>query len=291
MTIWNLGSINSDLFYAVPHLPQPGETLAATRFERGLGGKGANISVAAARGAAHIRHIGAVGADGRWAVDRLLEYGVDTRFISQAEVPTGHANIYTDQSGENLIVIYGGANQAISEHAIKAALSGSEAGDWFVCQNETNGQGDAAQLAKSLGLKVAYVAAPFEIDAVKAVLPSLDLLILNEIEAKQLSEATGLAPGAHGVANVIVTKGSKGCVWMSEDGPMAYGAIPVTAVDSTGAGDTFAGYVLACLDRGQTMPQAIRTAMMAAAIMVTRYGTADVIPDLKDIEDFVLSKG
>lgn len=290
MAVWNLGSINSDLFYAVPHLPAPGETLAATGFQRGLGGKGANISVAAARAASRVHHIGAVGHDGRWAVDLLMEYGVDTRFIAQVDGPTGHANIYTDPDSENLIVILGGANQMISETSVQAALSSASAGDWLVCQNETNAQQETIELAKKLGLKIAYVAAPFDVDAVRAVIADLDLLILNEVEAEQLSEATGQTPDALPVPNVIVTKGRDGCVWYVETGAEHYAALKVEAVDSTGAGDTFAGYVLAGLDRGQPMPQAIRTAITASAIMVTRYGTADVIPDLKDIEDFVLSR-
>lgn len=288
MAIWNLGSINADFFYAVPHLPRPGETLAARGFTRGLGGKGANLSVAAARAAARVHHIGAVGADGRWAVERLLEYGVDTRFISQAAVPTGHAIITTDSAGENQIVIFGGANREISVQAVQAALSGAAAGDWFVCQNETNAQTDAAALARRLGQKVAYVAAPFDAAAVDALRPVLDLLILNAVEAEQLAAATGVEAGALGIADVIVTMGADGCVWHNSGAAQRFAAHPVQAVDSTGAGDTFAGYALACLDRGQTMPQAIRTAMTAAAIMVTRHGTADAIPDLKDVEDFRL---
>lgn len=289
MAIWNLGSINADYFYALPHLPQPGETLAATGFERGLGGKGTNISVAAARAAARVHHIGAVGHDGRWAVERLLEYGVDTRFIAEVDAPTGHAIICTDAAGENQIVILGGANREISTQAVQSALSGAASGDWFVCQNETNVQAEAARLAQQLGQKVAYVAAPFDADAVDLVRSYLDLLILNAVEAQQLTAATGLAPEAQGIADVIVTKGAEGCVWYSASGAQSFAGLSVKAVDSTGAGDTFAGYVLACLDRGHTMAQSIQTAMTAAAIMVTRYGTADVIPDLKDIDDYRLS--
>jgi ribokinase len=288
MALWNLGSINADLFYAVPHFPKPGETLAATRFQRGLGGKGTNISVAAARAAAHVHHIGAVGADGAWAVERLLEYGVDTRFIVQTDEPTGHAIILTDASGENQIVIHGGSNRAIPLETVRVALSGAAAGDWFVCQNETNAQVEATRIAKELGQRVAYIAAPFEAEAVRAVQAMLDLLILNAVEAAQLQAATGSALSALGVSDVIVTKGAEGCTWISGETETSFDAIAVEAVDSTGAGDTFAGYVLACLDRGLPMAQAIRTAQTAAAIMVTRYGTADVIPDLKDIEDFRL---
>jgi len=91
MTIWNLGSINSDVVYAVPHIPAPGETLASTGRETFLGGKGANMSVAAARAAAQVRHIGAVGEDGKDLVQRLLEYGVDTRNIAVIDTDTAQA--------------------------------------------------------------------------------------------------------------------------------------------------------------------------------------------------------
>ena len=95
----------------------------------------------------------------------------------------------------------------------------------------------------------------------------------------------GLAPEALPVADVIVTLGSKGCRWHGAEGARDFPAIPVTPVDTTGAGDTFTGYVIAGLDRGLPMPQAISQATRAAAIMVTRHGTADVIPDLKDVQD------
>ena len=285
MTIWNLGSINADLVYDVPHLPGPGETLAATTFSRGLGGKGTNMSVAAARAAGRVMHIGAVGADGRWAVERLLEYGVDTRFIAEVDAPTGHAIIAVDPAGENLIVILGGANRAVPMEVVGQALAEAASGDFFLTQNETDLQAEAAKMARDLGLRVAYAAAPFDAEAVQAVLPLLDLLVLNEVEAAQLQAATGLAPEALPVADVIVTLGSKGCRWHGAEGARDFPAIPVTPVDTTGAGDTFTGYVIAGLDRGLPMPQAISQATRAAAIMVTRHGTADVIPDLKDVQD------
>ena len=147
--IWNLGSINIDNFYEVPHLPLPGETLAATSYGYGLGGKGANMSVAAARGAAHVSHIGAVGPEGYWTLERLLEYGVDTRHVFQIEVPTGHANIVVDADGENSIVLFQGANFGLSEAIIGGALSEASTGDFLLMQNETNGQKYAAETARS----------------------------------------------------------------------------------------------------------------------------------------------
>ncbi len=287
MAIWNLGSINADMVYALPHLPVAGETLAATGLDQFLGGKGANMSVAAARAGSTVHHIGAVGPEGSWAVQRLMEYGVDTRHIATLDLPTGHAIIAVDTSGENQIILFPGANHAISSNQIGQALSEAASGDTLVLQNETNLQPEAVEMAQKLGLKVAYAAAPFEAEAVQAVLPFLDLLFLNAVEAEQLQQAIGKAPQDLGVADVIVTLGSKGArhfdvaTGNTRDVP----ALPVTPVDTTGAGDTFTGYVLSGLDRGLPMPQAMAQAARAGALMVTRHGTADVIPDLKEVQE------
>jgi ribokinase len=244
------------------------------------------MSVAAARAAARVVHIGAVGADGRWAVERLLEYGVDTRCISEVGVPTGHAIICVDDQGENSIVLLAGANHAITEDVIGAALSDASAGDSFLTQNETNGQITANRMAKELGLRVVYAAAPFEAAAVEAVLPFLDLLVLNEVEAAQLVSETGTNIEDLPVSDIVVTKGSEGCDWHHKGAaPEMFEAFEVTPVDTTGAGDTFTGFLVAGLDRGMPMAQAITLGMRAGALMVTRVGTADVIPDLKELQD------
>lgn len=287
MTIFNLGSINADIVYRVPHLPSPGETLSCGSMSRGLGGKGTNMSVAAARAAAHVVHIGAVGQDGVWARDRLLEYGVDTRGISVLDQDaSGHAIIYVDDAGENTIILYAGTNRLISTRMLEESLAKAGPDDTLLMQNETNAQVEAAKLATAKGMKVAYAAAPFQADAVEAVLGFCDFLILNEVEAAQLQDATGLAPESLPVRDVIVTLGAKGSRWhQTETGDCRdFPALPVEVVDTTGAGDTFTGYVLAGLDRGLPMAQAISQATRAAALQVTRLGAADVIPDLKDIQ-------
>lgn len=286
MAVFNLGSINADHVYRVAHLPRPGETLAARALSTGLGGKGANMSVAAARAASHVRHLGAVGADGRWAVERLMEYGVDTRHIAVLDVATGHAVINVDDAGENAIVLFPGANQAIGADQIGAALVEAATGDTLLLQNETCNQRFAAETGSKLGLRVAYAAAPFEAQAVADVLPFTDLLVLNEVEAEQLCRASGLEIGELGVADVVVTLGARGCRWIGAGGVRDFAAEQVRAVDTTGAGDTFTGYLVAALDQGQPMAQAIGLAMRAAALMVTRAGTADVIPDLAEVRAF-----
>ena len=251
MTIWNLGSINADHVYALPHLPGPGETLAARSLTTGLGGKGANMSVACARAGGKIEHIGAIGPEGAWMTDRLRAYGVGTAQVATLDSPSGHAIIAVEEGGENLILLFPGANRLIPPAHVEAALGRARPGDWFLTQNETNHQTEAARLAKARGLHVAYAAAPFDPAAVQAMLPHADFLILNEVEADQLRQATGTPLGSLGVADVIVTLGAEGCLWFHEgQGETSFPALPVTPVDTTGAGDAFTGYVLAAPRRG-----------------------------------------
>ena len=287
MTIWNLGSINTDIIYSVPHIPAPGETLSSTGRSVFLGGKGANMSVAAARAGAHVRHIGAIAPESKWTRDRLLEYGVDTRSVIEIDADPAQAIISVAEDGENAILLHTGANGAISEDHVKQSLTEAEVGDWVVTQNETNAQHTALALGKEMGLRVAYAAAPFSAEAVQSVLSLLDFLILNEIEMAQLSDALGKSASELGIETVIVTKGADGAD-LYRNGEMShFDALPVTPVDTTGAGDTFTGYVLAGLDRGLPVEQAVQLAIKASALMVTRKGTADVIPDLLDVQEFL----
>jgi ribokinase len=233
-----------------------------------------------------VNHIGAVGQDGLWAGERLLEYGVDTRHITVADVPTSQAIVMVDDRGENAIVLVPGASGEIPQTTLQTALSEASTGDWFITQNETNLQRTGVVLAKKMGLFVGYAAAPFDADRVSAVLEYLDFLILNEVEAEQLAVATGKSLDGLGVRDVIVTLGGAGSDWYGPTGMQHFDAMPVTPIDTTGAGDTFTGYVLGGLDQGMPMAQAIAMATKAGALMVTRQGTADVIPDLSEVRDF-----
>jgi ribokinase len=286
MTVWNLGSINVDKFYRLSHLPAPGETLAADDYREGLGGKGANMSVAVARAAARVVQIGAVGQDGLWARDRLLEYGVDTRHIAVVDGASGHANINVDAAGENQIILFPGANRLLTIEQIKNALSEAEPGDTLLVQNETNGQSEAVALARSAGLKTMYAAAPFDEAATLAVLDQIDMLVLNDVEARQLMAAVGKDISDMPVPHIVVTRGGDGCSWYdtAASAQTDMPAYKADVVDTTGAGDTFTGFLCAALDRDLPMRQAIDLALRAGALMVSRRGTADVIPDLKDIE-------
>ena len=285
MTIFCVGSINADHFYDVPHIPAPGETLAGSNHRIGLGGKGTNQSVASAKAGSRVVHIGAVGTDGSWAVDRLGDLGVDTTHIATVDEPTAHAIINVAADGENAIVIYSGANLCQSETAIQAALGSAQPGDRLILQNEASLQVEAAELAKEAGLQVIYSAAPFDAGAVSAVMPHIDLLVLNEVEAAQLSEALGVKISDL-ETDVLMTLGAGGADYIASGETIHADAPKVTAVDTTGAGDTFLGYFVSALDQGDDIATALNLACSAAALKVTRPGTADAIPSRQEVDAF-----
>lgn len=284
MAIWNLGSINIDHVYRLPHLPAPGETLAALSFASGLGGKGANQSVAAARAGARVQHIGAIGPDGGWTLDRLGAFGVGTAHVARVADATGHAIILLDAGAENAIVLHPGANVTIRPETATAALAQAAPGDTLLLQNETSAQEQAAAAAAARGLRSVYSAAPYDTAAVRAVLPHAPLLVMNEGEAAQLRAALGALPPL----TVIITRGAQGADWIAPDGTTLHQpAFRVLPVDTTGAGDCFTGTLAAALDAGAPPAQAMRRAAAAAAIQVTRPGAADAMPSAADVDAFL----
>ncbi len=292
MTIFCFGSINIDHFYRLPHLPAPGETLAARAMESGLGGKGANQSVAAARAGARVVHLGAVGNDGGDALARMQALGVDCSAVTLcAGARTGHAVILTDDAGENSIVIHPGANTAQDLDTVTAPLAQAELGDILLMQNETDLQPEVAERAVGLGMEVVYSAAPFDVEAVRAVLPFINILILNAVEAAQLQAALGMEAEDLPVETVVVTRGAEGAEWIARGTPRIHTpAFAVDVVDTTGAGDCFTGTLAAALDRGLAPEDAMCEAAAASALQVTRHGTADAMPGAAEVAAFLAAR-
>ncbi|AJE44938.1 ribokinase [Celeribacter indicus] len=291
MAVYNFGSVNIDHVYTLPHLPAPGETLGATSHTVGLGGKGVNQSVAAAKAGSQVWHIGAIGVRDGWVRERMEGYGVDCTCLREVAGDTGHAMICVDAAGENSIVIAAGANVNQDRDFVLSAIGRAGAGDTLLLQNETDLQPDAAAAALAKGMRVIYSAAPFSVGAVRAVLPHVTMLVMNAVEAEQLCTATGMDLDRIPVPEVLVTLGAKGAMWRSNrTGEEIEVAAPrVTPVDTTAAGDTFIGYVAAGLDLGMPIRAAMEWAGRAAALKVTRHGTADAIPSAADVRDFRVS--
>ncbi|MEM9144778.1 MAG: PfkB family carbohydrate kinase [Pseudomonadota bacterium] len=294
MTLHVLGSVNIDHVYRVPHAPGPGETLADQGYARGLGGKGANQALAAARAGAAVRFVGAIGADGGWTRHHLASTGVAVDHLAQVSEATGHAVILVEPCGENRIIIHGGANRALPASLIDAALSAARPGDWWLSQNETTRVHESFVAARAAGLRTAYAAAPFDAAAAEAVLDGLDLLALNEGEAAALETHLGQPLAALPVTHVLLTLGAQGARLIS-GAPGArtvleVPAFPVTPIDTTGAGDCFLGVALAGLDHGLEAAEALRRAAAAAAIQVTRPGAAGALPDVTEIDAFLAER-
>lgn len=284
MAVWCYGSINIDHVYEVPHLVAPGETLAATAYRVGLGGKGANQSVAAARAGAQVRHIGAVGRDGATALFQLEASCVDCGGVQRLEEATGHAIIMVDRAGENAIIVHAGANRALSLEAALKGLEGAGLEDILLIQNETAHQAEMARAGMGRGMEVIYSAAPFDIKAVEAVLPFVTTLVMNEHEAAQLQAALGLAFEDLPVEAVVVTRGARGASWYARGtAEIHVPALPVQVVDTTGAGDCFTGALAAALSAGHEAADAMRFAAAAAALQVSRPGASAAMPEQRDI--------
>ncbi len=292
MTIYNLGSINIDHFYSVPHLPAPGETLAATAYSTGLGGKGANQSVAAALAGSDVIHIGAVGRDGAPMVARLRDFGVDCAHVIATDTPTAHAVINIDPKGENAIIIFPGANRTQSLSQLESAISAASRGDILLLQNETDLQVEAARIARAHGLRVIYSAAPFDAHAAQAMMPHVDLMVMNAVEADQLTRALKTPLAELPVAHLLITSGAQGATWrdQSTGAETNAPAFTVTPVDTTGAGDCFIGYAAAAMDQGLEPHAAMRLAAAASALQVTRPGTANAIPTWSEVDTFLAAQ-
>ena len=277
---FNLGSINLDHVYQVPHFPQSGETLTALAYACFAGGKGLNQSVAAARAGALVRHIGACGADAEFCLELLRQAGADTSLIDNRHAVSGHALIYVDPLGENQIVLNPAANRQIDWTQIEHALADAKVGDTLILQNETNHVVQAARLAHSQGMRVAYSAAPFDADQVAEILGHVDLIAVNRDEAALVSASLQRDVEQWGV-QALVTLGGDGARFYDGTQWHVQPAMPTEVVDTTGAGDTFFGFFIAHLHSGPQ--QALRLAAQAAALQVSRPGAALAIPTLQEL--------
>jgi ribokinase len=293
MKVLNFGSLNVDHVYRVPHIARPGETVAGTEYRRFAGGKGANQSVALARAGAEVAHAGCIGPEGLWLRDKLADEGVDVQDIRVAEGPGGHALIQVDDSGQNSIVLFPGANATIRPEHAHTALARLRAGSTLLLQNEINATPELMAAGADRGLRVVFNPAPMSAAVASYPLDRVRLLIVNEHEAQALSGEITPAAMLNTLArrlpqaDLCLTLGAEGVIYQRADGRRWHcPAPPVTAVDTTAAGDTFIGYLLAEQLGGVTEEAAIETACRAAAVSVTRPGAMDSIPRRDEVAAF-----
>ena len=190
------GSLNIDYTYLVDHFVQPGETLAADSLQVFSGGKGLNQAIALARAGAETCMAGAVGEDGRFLLEELTAAGVHTDHVSiLQQVRTGNAIIQNDKTGDNCILLYGGANRAVTEAQADEVLRHFSAGDWLLLQNEINNLPYIMRRAHERGLRIAFNPSPMEARVLEWPLEYVDLFLLNRVEAAQLAGTDGAADG------------------------------------------------------------------------------------------------
>ena len=290
MKILNFGSCNVDYVYAVDHSVREGETISATGREVFAGGKGLNQTVAAARAGAEVYHAGLIGNDGDFLREMLEQSGADVRFLRQLDCAGGHAVIQVGNTGNNCIIVYAGTNGMITKEQVDEALFAFDPGDLLMLQNEISQVSYIIDKAYKKGLRVVFNPSPFTRDLKKIDLKKIAFLVLNETEATELTglaEPRALIDQREAICPdtaVLLTLGSKGCIYADGQTCFEHPARKVRVVDTTAAGDTFTGYFAAMIAAGQSPEQAVETATIAAALSVMRQGAAPSIPTLDAVE-------
>ncbi len=222
--VYNLGSLNIDRVLRVQHIARPGETVAARSVALFAGGKGANQSMALRRAGARVIHVGRIGDDGRWLIDKLADDGIDTQFIAVSSGMTGQAIIQVDDAGENCIVLSGGANLELTRQDVERALQQAPAGSWLLMQNETTAVADAIELAHARGMRVALNPAPFDQQAREYSLDLVHLICVNETEGAELTGQSSAARIMRGLrrrlghGEVLLTLGAAGAWYAGPSG-------------------------------------------------------------------------
>ncbi len=289
--VLNLGSLNLDYVYHVDHIVLPGETIDAADVQTNCGGKGLNQSIALARAGAQVFHAGMIGEDGRELLDACRDAGVDVGLVRMVEERTGHAIIQVDRLGQNSIVLFGGANRALTASYIEEALEGFGTDDVIVLQNEVNMLPQIIEAASTRGLRIVLNPSPFDDRIAECDLSRVWLFFVNEVEGAQLtgkteadeilSELSRMFPAA----NIVLTLGSQGAIALVDGVRFEQPAVPCEVVDTTAAGDTFTGFFLAEYLRSGDAARALLTAAHASSIAVSRPGAAPSVPTLAEVRE------
>ncbi|MFM5139322.1 ribokinase [Aeromonas rivipollensis] len=299
-----LGSVNADHVLRVPHFPRPGETLTGHSYQVVPGGKGANQAVAAARLGAAVSFIARIGDDaiGQQMKTGFANDGIDVSAVElDDKLPTGIAIIYVSDEGENSIGLSTEANGALDSAMVKrheAMIAGAHT---LLLQLEVPLESvfEAAKLARSHGTRVVLNPAPAQ-PLSADLLALVDLITPNQTEAELLTgvKVTGEASAAQasarfhqmGIADVMITLGSQGVYCSNGQQQALIPGFRVEAVDTTAAGDTFNGALLAAELAGADFHSAVRFAHGAAALSVTRFGAQSSIPGKQEVDTFLQSQ-
>lgn len=292
MKILCLGALNIDHVYKVDHFVRAGETISSANLNHFCGGKGLNQSIALARSGSEVYHAGKIGMDGGMLVAKLRECGVNTNLVRiERDIPTGHAVIQVAPNGQNCIISFGGANQTIDDEYIDEILTHFGAGDVLMLQNEINNNLYAIKKAHKIGMKVAMNPSPISNDLIKSgEMALIDWFILNEVEGLEITGnedpqgITRTLKKKYPNCAVMLTLGKNGCVYYDGKIEATHGIYRVNVVNTTAAGDTFAGFFLSLASIGTPIEETLTLASKASSLAVSRAGAADSIPSLDEVK-------
>ena len=295
MKILCFGSCNIDMVYAVDHILRPGETMAADALQMFPGGKGLNQAIALARAGASVEFAGCIGPDGQFLRDTLTECGVDLRHLRTVEEKTGHAIIQVDKGAENAILIFAGANGMVTKAQIEETLADFSAGDFLLVQNEINLLPELVQAAAKIGMQIVFNPSPLNAQARAVDLQHVQYLLVNETEARDITGSdepstlqTYIRQNAPHL-KIVLTRGKQGSIYFDAERTYVQQAFKVKSVDTTAAGDTYTGYFIAGLSRGDSYQESMMYASAASAIAVSREGAASSVPTRKEVSEKLTS--
>ena len=302
-----VGSFIADLTARTPRMPVPGETVLGKSFTLGPGGKGSNQAAAAARCGSKVNLVTKLGDDefGALALNCFKADGINFEYtLITKDHPTGTALILVDDSGENMIVVTLGACGTISREEVFAAENIIKQSSLVMTQLETSIESVVAaiELANKHGIPVIFNPAPYNADYPREILPMVNYITPNEIEAghmtgckitneKSVVSAAGKIKQM-GAGTVIITLGERGClIYENENDYSFVQAFKVDAVDTTGAGDAFNGGLAHAIEKGMNLKDAVRYASAVAAISVTRFGASTAMPQSCEVDEFLRIRG
>lgn len=296
MRLHVVGNVCVDTSFHLPRLPRPGETLNATSIVEGVGGKGANQAVAAARSGAAVCFWSALGDDDMaGGVIEMLKSDLEVDRLIRLPLSTDRSTILLEEGGENAIVSAVACARAFDPIRQSALTQTWNKGDILLMQGNLSREVTATclELAERSGLKTVLNASPLSDMAIED-LADVDLVIVNQGEASALTGTESLTAAANllfgnGARSLVVTLGSQGSlIWDRADhAPVILAAPKSAVVDTSGAGDCFAGVLVGLLAQGKTLIAAAKLATKAAAISVTRLGTLASYPTRAEISEII----
>jgi ribokinase len=287
------GSLNIDYVYNVEHFVRGGETISSLDMNIHAGGKGLNQAVALSKADADTWFAGKTGEDKDFLLSALKQSGVNTDLVGISQKKSGHAIIQVDPSGQNCIMIYGGANKDITTDYIDNVLNFFNDNDYLVLQNEINNIPYILKKASEKGIKIVFNPSPLTEDLNNYPLGLVDFFVLNEIEGEELTgknnekdiikELSVRFPKS----KIILTLGKNGAIYADKNNIFRQGIYDVPVVDTTAAGDTFTGYFISEYIKTASPVSALKYAAAASSVCVSRAGASPSIPDRKEVESFL----